>query len=208
MDKVNNEGWIEWDGGECPIPWAKAGEFEVKFRDGSLNEDKCMDAIDWGSCWEKDNVCDDIVAYRLLDGWIPIVDEKCPDVSKGWKSGEYDIKISCGDTKDFSFTSEFKPWDIVAIRRIEKKKATDSIKESLKRIGEVPLEFSEEKDIEMLNEIVKTWKAQPWVPTPEPKEKPFSVSACLEQALADVRDGKRKDGEMLGWKGEWKCLKG
>lgn len=30
------DGWIKWDGSViCPIPWARAGEYEVKFPDGS-----------------------------------------------------------------------------------------------------------------------------------------------------------------------------
>ena len=28
--------WISWNGGECPIPGAKVGEYEVEFEDGAM----------------------------------------------------------------------------------------------------------------------------------------------------------------------------
>ena len=51
--------WIDWHGGECPIPDAKAGEFEVKF-DGKVHRPKYHNAID------EFRKFGDITAYRLI----------------------------------------------------------------------------------------------------------------------------------------------
>ena len=36
---VQDDGWGEWqkhDGGECPIPFAEAGEYEIRYGDGTV----------------------------------------------------------------------------------------------------------------------------------------------------------------------------
>lgn len=59
--------WIKWDGGECPIPNAKAGEFVVKYRHG-YEEEGHYDAKvlpDWvHGAIERPS---DIIAYRLIE---------------------------------------------------------------------------------------------------------------------------------------------
>ena len=57
------DGWIEWKGGECPIPARKAGQYEAKDSEGRL----------WGSCieasfldWSHTNAPGDIIAYRVI----------------------------------------------------------------------------------------------------------------------------------------------
>ena len=69
------DGWIAWEGGECPIPHAKAGEWEAKERNGKITTQMCDAAAD---AWDHRPDCDryDIVAYRLkpataatVDGW-------------------------------------------------------------------------------------------------------------------------------------------
>ena len=62
--RPKDDGWISWPGGECPIPWANAGEYEAKARGGSrytLEPDTSAKALDWrdtGADWN-------IIAYRL-----------------------------------------------------------------------------------------------------------------------------------------------
>lgn len=59
----SNDGWIEWNGGECPVP--KGTLIDVRHRDGeefldvaALIDLPCQD-------WEYDWSCGDIIAYRL-----------------------------------------------------------------------------------------------------------------------------------------------
>ena len=53
-----SEGWIEWEGGECPVDTSEI--IDIKFRDGEIETDK---ALGWR--WHHDNNCADIIAYRL-----------------------------------------------------------------------------------------------------------------------------------------------
>lgn len=54
-----SEGWIEWGGGECPVP--EKALFDVKQRDNWVSE--CCEAGDWK--WDHDGSHLDIIAYRL-----------------------------------------------------------------------------------------------------------------------------------------------
>lgn len=61
---TNNE-WINHDGGPCPIPWAKAGEWEGNQDDGMPG---CLGAAPAaGYSWRV------IKCYRLTDGRIPVI---------------------------------------------------------------------------------------------------------------------------------------
>lgn len=65
ITKPDADGWIPWAGGECPIPDAKAGEYEIIFRD--LMRTKAVDtysATAW--VWRHLNGGSDITAYRLI----------------------------------------------------------------------------------------------------------------------------------------------
>ena len=59
--------WISWNGGECPIPGAKVGEYEVEFEDGAMrgNSSGSISAIlyDWSNSGSHLN----IIAYRLIE---------------------------------------------------------------------------------------------------------------------------------------------
>lgn len=62
--------WIEWKGGECPIPDAKAGEFEVGLRDGDILSNEGWSAMDysWHRAGSKGLAHDcEIIAYRLIE---------------------------------------------------------------------------------------------------------------------------------------------
>lgn len=83
--------WIEWDGGECPIPWAKAGEWQARSRtDGKGCADKFVDAYAssrrakvFSDCWAHRKDCWPVLRYRYrLDrapaGFVP------PGAEKPW----------------------------------------------------------------------------------------------------------------------------
>lgn len=53
--------WIEWNGGECPVP--EDTLVRVRFRSG--NEDDCpADILWWGRT--SGNLGHDIIAYRII----------------------------------------------------------------------------------------------------------------------------------------------
>lgn len=59
--QIENDGWIEWHGGECPVDMGLM--VEVRFRDGRING--VIPAYRCG--WL--NLCagDDIIAYRVIE---------------------------------------------------------------------------------------------------------------------------------------------
>lgn len=64
MSDDNFGPWIDWAGGECPIPDAKAGEFEIRNHEGD-EEGSDQPAIWWSSGandWWKNGR---IIAYRV-----------------------------------------------------------------------------------------------------------------------------------------------
>jgi len=63
----SKDGWIPHSGGPCPIPDAKAGEYEIKYDDGSVGWFDNLDAIGCG--WVKANRADcwSITHYRLIN---------------------------------------------------------------------------------------------------------------------------------------------
>lgn len=63
--KENTDGWKTHNGGECPIPDAKAWEFEIKLMNGGTligREDAILYL--WGHLLENGF---DIIAYRLIE---------------------------------------------------------------------------------------------------------------------------------------------
>lgn len=55
-----NDGWIEWAGGECPVPSAKSVEVEF------VNGTKGKDFPKWW-VWYHNGEDDDIIAYRVIE---------------------------------------------------------------------------------------------------------------------------------------------
>lgn len=110
------DGWIPHDGGPCPIPWAKAGEWEFRMR--TRTSHLCTGSSErfrWGH--RKD--AGDIIAYRLTNGWVPVVGGKCPQ-SLGWKSHEWEWRGSEGNVETGYCDLEVDNWSIaVAVRRIK-----------------------------------------------------------------------------------------
>lgn len=60
------QGWITWEGGECPIPDAKVGEYEIRFGNGEINAGDICDAIHWHLEHIFNGADYNIVAYRLV----------------------------------------------------------------------------------------------------------------------------------------------
>lgn len=58
--KADADGWIEWNGGECPLLGKTL--HEVRFRDGVIHQDNRPSS--W--TWRHDGDGCDIVAYRVL----------------------------------------------------------------------------------------------------------------------------------------------
>ena len=62
-EQTTADRWIEWKGGECPVPVNTAGT--VKLRDGTVYERKDITDFNWGRadwCLKPHR---EIVAYRL-----------------------------------------------------------------------------------------------------------------------------------------------
>jgi hypothetical protein len=55
------DDWIEWKGGECPVPGKTM--VEVRFRAG---DQETKPAATWALCWNHDGWDEDIVAYRTI----------------------------------------------------------------------------------------------------------------------------------------------
>ena len=62
--QADEDGWIPWSGGECPIPEGMA--FDLRFRDGAklIAASSTWSATDWG--WSLDSRPYDIIAYRIV----------------------------------------------------------------------------------------------------------------------------------------------
>lgn len=111
MDEQWGE-WIEWKGGECPIPDAGPGEWQVMYRDGQVSGlTDCRHARDFPLAWSDDPSCTRFVAYRLkrtADLWYPPqqegfgpwfehkAGEACPITAV--KAGDYRVRFTDGTT--------------------------------------------------------------------------------------------------------------
>lgn len=75
--QADADGWIEWSGGECPLP--ESDEVEVKFGDGVTHPN--MNARDW--LWSYKGLTDGlkIIAYR------PILEPQA-EQAKEWRGPE------------------------------------------------------------------------------------------------------------------------
>lgn len=79
-DMKDDDGWIEWHGGECPVP--DGVPIGLLFRDGDVLEEVMSD----GWRWSHEGLKADIVAYRIAepaeptkkDGWIEWHGGACP----------------------------------------------------------------------------------------------------------------------------------
>lgn len=79
--EADADGWIEWNGGECPLP--DGHKCDARDADGSQHENKTIgkdndvDRLfwEWDECNDHDN---NIIAYR------PILDQPASEEVKGW----------------------------------------------------------------------------------------------------------------------------
>ena len=66
VEQPAQDGWIEWSGGECPVP--KGTIVDVRYRNGQ--ENTCAEALTLGkgaSDWDLDGDPRDIIAYRIAE---------------------------------------------------------------------------------------------------------------------------------------------
>lgn len=115
--------WIPHHGGPCPVPWAREGELDVKFRYGRGRGGKRADQ--W--FWEHYGSDADIIAYRLTDDWVPVKgDGTVPKEIEGRKGGEWEYRLEDGEKKVANYSpnsyvlnyERIKPDRIVAVRYI------------------------------------------------------------------------------------------
>lgn len=61
---AKNDGWVEWGGGECPVP--ENSLVEVKYRDGTIRDAYKASGYIWANGYGDNETTDsDIIAYRL-----------------------------------------------------------------------------------------------------------------------------------------------
>jgi hypothetical protein len=84
--RVEDEGWIEWSGGECPV--ARGTLIEVRFRSGAQH-------IGTGWRWAHDQGESSIVAYRLASP-SPLRVERGADVIELKTWSEYFADVASG----------------------------------------------------------------------------------------------------------------
>lgn len=122
QNNLDENPWIPHDGGECPIPWAEAGEFEAEQDSGYVFTNiAAKTLVVWAS-----NSIDPIIAYRLTDRWIPVIGRKCENLID---TNEYEYKTRRGtivtDMSGYAIKAGISinkgdcPGDIVAVRLIE-----------------------------------------------------------------------------------------
>lgn len=61
--QIENDGWIEWGGGECPVE--SSVRVDLKLRGGVITNDFPATAADWRHYEYTTNV--DIIAYRVIE---------------------------------------------------------------------------------------------------------------------------------------------
>jgi hypothetical protein len=150
MKPKTDDGWIKHDGGECPIPWAKSGEFDVQLRGGFIENISAPELVSWQDAFQEAS----IIAYRLTDGWIPVKgDGTIPAQIKGAKSGEWEYKLACGKTGfscDIAIASNRwwtqaktnDPYRVVAVRLV--KQIPDELKEGMRKASEKNIKLAEQ----------------------------------------------------------------
>jgi hypothetical protein len=71
----HDDGWIDWNGGECPVP--SDTTVEVQFRNLSVSEATSADAWAWSHC----DFVGDILRYRVVNE-APVAQAECSGNSK------------------------------------------------------------------------------------------------------------------------------
>lgn len=59
----SGDGWIQWNGGECPVP--ARTRVDIRFRRGDYESNRIAEALEWGR--GKFGWWWDIVAYRIVN---------------------------------------------------------------------------------------------------------------------------------------------
>lgn len=64
VEPVEDDGWIEWRGGECPVPHGVV--VDVKHGHGKIFRNQRAGCRGFAHFWDKTGSCGDIVAYRVV----------------------------------------------------------------------------------------------------------------------------------------------
>lgn len=102
--------WTDWTGGDCPIPDAKAGEYDLQFTDGEpSNVVNKVDASAWN--WRNAEVMIPIIAYRVrlpaedllrqaIDALRELTEACVEDFGDGEDYGDGDEPVGGGRKED------------------------------------------------------------------------------------------------------------
>ena len=81
--KVDQDGFIPWNGGECPVQHNI--KVDLRFRDGEQNSSKSNAGC---YCWKHYGSRSDIIAYKVYEEKLPASEK--PDIYKAWKDASLD----------------------------------------------------------------------------------------------------------------------
>ena len=121
---LNSDGWIPWNGGECPVPLDT--KVEVSCRGPYPTSTGLARDFSWGHLEMLYDT--DIVPYRVIkeeskdEGWVPWNGGRCPVpgetlVEVRSRDGDTETAPACG--WEWELASEFPKSDIVAYRVIK-----------------------------------------------------------------------------------------
>ncbi|WP_075881472.1 hypothetical protein [Vreelandella massiliensis] len=102
---ADDDGWIDWNGGECPLP--DGHPVEVKHRNGLTYTEKCGEYH--SHSWSHMDHKGDIIAYR------PILDDQEQPATPKWQ-GTKDgpppagTLVTWGDTNQLKVIASSNPW--------------------------------------------------------------------------------------------------
>lgn len=94
--------WIEWNGGENPVPGAVV---DVQLRDEATISAAKSETLVW-SHKEGDMIwCDQVIAYRVVEPAAPAVADTDKTVGLDWSEHEDEISDAICDSMDMDWTS-------------------------------------------------------------------------------------------------------
>lgn len=93
------DGWIKWEGGECPIPWAGPDDYKVRFYDDSRQSGARYQERATYWIWQNSRTRNPITHFRLTNGWIYVHgDGTIPEQIRGAKAWEWELRYRHGQT--------------------------------------------------------------------------------------------------------------
>lgn len=202
--KPRDDGWIKHDGGECPIPWAKNGDFVVKLKCGEIISAFQSDA-DAAYIWEPIYAESDVIAWRLTDRWLPVLNGKCPLDREKHRAALVDIKWCGGaiwldrktqlqDVPECGWTNG----SILAIRLVDQAQKTIQIETDSCTCTFEPINCTESIAIDFVVRQNRPALTLAEIRARKPRPAPIrSILRDIEGIVAEVRDEKRERGAVV-----------